>query len=245
MAEGDDLWSILESGVRAGRQRAEELLRGVARDGEVGRERADEIRERGEEIVEDLVARSKRGSEALREMVRAEVRRELDAFVARRVDDVRHGIGSFAKDRRRDLADLIRKAGAILGELGSTASRPERPGQPSLPPGAGSHAPELPPAGSSSAGAPGPGTSDRAGAPEKAGGAAKKAGGAAKKAGGAAAKAGTVGKKSDAAAKKAGSAAKKADAAAKKAASGSGKAGEAAAPAGAGSRGAPPHPPAD
>ncbi|HTX01887.1 MAG TPA: hypothetical protein VMD59_24095 [Acidimicrobiales bacterium] len=139
MAENeDDLWGLLETGVRAGRERAERLLRGLVRDGELGRERADELRDRaddlrdrGEEIVEDLMARGRRSTEAMRELIRAEVRKELDAFAARRMEqlkrEIRRELEAFANDRRRELSDLIRRAGVLVAEL--RAAWPEAPAE--------------------------------------------------------------------------------------------------------------------
>lgn len=109
MAKSDDLRKyfeaavkLMEPGVKYGRDRAEELVRELQRDGEAGRERVEELRDQLEELVEEVFARSRRGSEFLREMIRQEVQRQVELFF---------------QARRDEAADVVKRGVSLLGNL--------------------------------------------------------------------------------------------------------------------------------
>ncbi len=62
------------------RKRAEEMVRDFVREGEVGREHA-------EEWVEEIMTRSRRNAELLTELVTGEVRRQVEALGLMRFDE--------------------------------------------------------------------------------------------------------------------------------------------------------------
>ncbi|HET9092188.1 MAG TPA: hypothetical protein VFN50_07250, partial [Acidimicrobiales bacterium] len=98
------------------RQRAEEIVRDLVEEGEVGRENA-------EEWIEDLVARSRRGAEQLATLVRDEVRRQVDQLGLVNREDL-----TAAFDRVLDLARkagemTIREATRRAAEAGAGAAR--------------------------------------------------------------------------------------------------------------------------
>ncbi len=109
MAKSEDLRKYLEAavklmepGVKYGRERAEELLRDLVKDGEAGRERVEDLRDQLEELVEEVFARSRRGSEFLREMIRQEVQRQVELFF---------------QARRDEAADVVKRGVSLLGNL--------------------------------------------------------------------------------------------------------------------------------
>ncbi|HLI14900.1 MAG TPA: hypothetical protein VKV23_02455 [Acidimicrobiales bacterium] len=79
---------------KASRAELEDMVREALRSSAAGRERV-------EDVLEDLRARSRRGIEQLGEVIRAEVRREFEARAAR---------------RRQELADFLERAVALVGE---------------------------------------------------------------------------------------------------------------------------------
>jgi hypothetical protein len=95
---------------KAGRNEVEGLLHDLFDDATSGRERV-------EDIVEEFAARSRRSAEQLAEMVRAEIRREIAARAARRRDEM---IRNLATKGRADLADLVDRVSAIVGDLVNT-----------------------------------------------------------------------------------------------------------------------------
>jgi hypothetical protein len=89
--------ALSASFAKMSRSDLEHALRGLTQPGSDARDRVDDL-------VEDLRARSRRGAEQIVDLVRGELQRELDAALSK---------------RREDLADLaeraIRLAGAVIG----------------------------------------------------------------------------------------------------------------------------------
>jgi polyhydroxyalkanoate synthesis regulator phasin len=95
MADNDVLKRYLEAGMaftEMTRKKAEALAKDLIKSGDVQREQASEW-------VEDLVERSRRSTEALVEIVRTEVRQQLDSM----------GLAT-----RDDLAKLARRFGIVI-----------------------------------------------------------------------------------------------------------------------------------
>ena len=81
-------------------------------------------RERVEDLLEEIAARSRRGAEQLTDYVLAEVRKELAARAARRRDEM---LRALAARGRSDLADLADRVGSLIGDvLGERRSTPGR-----------------------------------------------------------------------------------------------------------------------
>lgn len=130
----DLLAGVLRRGVelgsslaRQGRADLEDMAHGLLGESE-GRERV-------EDLLEEVAARSRRGAEQLAEAVRSELRRELAARAARRRKEL---LRSLARRGREDLADVVEGVGSVVTEvLGEIRSAFGPPGAGTAPPPAG------------------------------------------------------------------------------------------------------------
>ncbi len=83
------------------RKRAEDLVRELVREGEVGREQ-------GKELVDELITKSRRSAEHVSEMVRDEVRKQVAAL---------------GLTNRQDVAEVVQKFIGAVSEAGQKVAQ--------------------------------------------------------------------------------------------------------------------------
>jgi len=101
------------------RKRAESLVRDLVKEGEVGREHA-------EEWVEEILARSRRSAEQLTELVRHEVRKQVEQLGLVRSEDVGKLVEGFVAKARAAGEQTMRTVAATAGTARRSGHREAR-----------------------------------------------------------------------------------------------------------------------